>query len=114
MNTPAIESCISSSAPHKESADKPTEPRPSSAQTGVADWPTSWFVRALLAPRLCCLRTAELTLNTLSHFDGQSLVVVEHRQRLSEREQVLGTVASLKRFRIVSSRLFNAAMTEPS
>jgi len=53
-----------------------------------------------------CLQTAEFTLNTLIHCDDQLLVVVEHGQRLSEREQVLGTVVSLKRFRIVSSLLF--------
>ncbi len=61
-----------------------------------------------------CLQTAELTLNLLIHFDDQLLVVVKSSQRLSEREQVLWAIVTLKRFRDRVLAALYAAMTEPS
>ncbi len=50
----------------------------------------------------------------LIHFDDQLLVVVERRQRPSEREQVLWAIVTLKRFRDSVLTALYATMTEPS
>ena len=61
-----------------------------------------------------CLQSAELTLNLLIHLNDQLLVVAERSQRLSEREQVLWAIVTLKRFRDRVLTAFYATMTEPS
>ena len=65
-----------------------------------------------------CPKTAELTLNLMIHFDDQLLVVVESSQRLSEREQVLWAIVTLKRFRtrgeISEGRLWPDGMNFPN
>jgi hypothetical protein len=50
----------------------------------------------------------------LIHFDDQLLVVVERRQRPSEREQVLWAIVTLKRLRDSVLTALYATMTEPS
>ncbi|HYL13585.1 MAG TPA: hypothetical protein VEV41_11150 [Terriglobales bacterium] len=72
-----------------------------------------WFVWVLLVPRLSLSPDCRVDVDLLIHFDDQLLVVVES-QRLSEREQVLWAIVTLKRFRDRVLTALYATMTEPS